>query len=97
MRAASAPSSWLDRLPADDHLRSAYPDEWPSLALAGGEDYELLTAATADTLEAVGREAGAPISVIGEIVPEDAGVRVVDERGEPVNVDTGGWDHFRSG
>ena len=87
----------LDRLPADDHLRSAYPDEWPSLALAGGEDYELLTAATADTLEAVGREACAPITVIGEIVPQEAGVRVVDDRGDPVDVQTGGWDHFRSG
>ena len=86
----------LDRLPADDHLRTAYPREWPSLALGGGEDYELLTAATADTLERVGSEGGAPISVIGEIVPEDAGVRVVDERGEPVTVDTGGWDHFRN-
>ncbi len=87
----------VDRLPADDHLRSAYPDEWPSLALAGGEDYELLTAATADTLEAVGREDGAPITVIGEIVPQEAGVRVVDDRGDPVDVQTGGWDHFRSG
>ena len=86
----------VDRLPADDLLRAAYPREWPSLALGGGEDYELLTAATADTLEKVGREGGAPISVIGEIVPEDAGVRVVDERGEPVSVETGGWDHFRN-
>ena len=86
----------VDRLPADDLLRAAYPSEWPSLALGGGEDYELLTAATADTLEKVGREGGAPISVIGEIVPEDAGVRVVDERGEPVSVETGGWDHFRN-
>ena len=87
----------LDRLPADDFLRSAYPGEWPSLALGGGEDYELLTAAAADTLEAVGREDGAPITVIGEIVPGEAGVRVVDDRGEPVDVQTGGWDHFRSG
>ena len=86
----------VDCLPADDFLRSAYPDDWASLALAGGEDYELLVAATVDTLERVGREGVAPLSIIGEIVPGDAGVRVVDENGEPVTVDTGGWDHFRS-
>ena len=85
----------VDSLPADRFLRSAYPDDWPSLALAGGEDYELLAAATADTLEKVGQEGGAPISIIGEIVPRDDGVRVVDENGEPVTIDTGGWDHFR--
>ena len=85
-----------DRLPADDFLRSAYPDDWLSLVLAGGEDYELLATGTVDTLEKVEREGGAPLSIIGEIVPRDAGVRVVDERGEPVVVDTGGWDHFGS-
>ena len=86
----------LDLLPVHEFLRSAYPNRWPSLALAGGEDYELLTAATAETLEAVGREDGAPLTVIGEIVPADAGVRVVDDRGDEVRVDAGGWDHFRS-
>lgn len=86
-----------DQLPADDFLRSAFPNDWLSLVLAGGEDYELLATATVDTLEKVAREGGAPLSVIGEIVPEDDGVCVVDERGQPLIVDTGGWDHFRPG
>ena len=85
-----------ERLPADAFLRFAYPDDWASLLLAGGEDYELLAAVTADTLDKVGREGGAPLSVIGEIVPRDDGVRVVDESGQPIIVDTGGWDHFRN-
>ena len=85
-----------DRLPADDFLRSAFQDDWASLVLAGGEDYELLATATVTTLEEVAGEGGAPLSIIGEIVSEDAGVRVVDESGQPIIVDTGGWDHFRS-
>jgi thiamine-monophosphate kinase len=85
-----------DRLPADGFLRRAYPNEWLSLALGGGEDYELLFAARAEIVEAVRPLIDTPVSVIGEIVPADSGVSVVDERGRSVKVQSGGWDHFRT-
>ena len=65
------------------------------LALAGGDDYELLftvPAAARQALAALIASAGAPAChCIGEIVAA-RGVRVLDERGE-VRV-APGWDHF---
>ena len=94
--AASAPSSWRNDCPRTPSCAPPTRTTGHCWSSREAEDYELLTAATVDTLEKVGREGGAPLSVIGEIVPRDDGVRVVDESGQPIIVDTGGWDHFRS-
>jgi thiamine-monophosphate kinase len=84
-----------DRVPIDDILRSAFPDDCVRLALAGGEDYELLFTAPAGVVGRAGESFDVPVSVIGEIVEGPPGVTVLDERGDPLLLEEGGWDHFR--
>jgi len=80
-------------VPLSDELRAAYPDDALALACAGGEDYELLFVAPAETLAALGPE----ITVIGEMIVEDAErrPRLVDESGEEIRLPAAGWDHLR--
>ena len=83
-------------IPADDVLKAAFPDDWLSLALGGGEDYELLFTATADVIEGLRPALDVPITVIGEVVGGDGSVEVLDDDGNPVAVQRGGWDHFKN-
>lgn len=93
---------WAERLPISEAARAAAkavgrnPLEW---ALGGGEDYELLFTAPPDRVEELASlvltETGTPVSVIGEIVPAEKGIRVVGEGGEPLSLEREGWDHFR--
>lgn len=60
------------------------------VAATGGEDYELLMAASERTLNALRRRLDVPLTVIGEVVEE--GIEFVRE-GELVER-LSGWDHF---
>ncbi len=84
------------QIPVDDRLRSAFPATWLSLALGGGEDYELLFAASSEVMPRAKESINTSIAIIGEIVEADQGIRVLDDHGEAVEVATGGWDHFRN-
>lgn len=84
-------------VPVDSILRSAFPDDWLGLALGGGEDYELVFTAPADIMETAIRDIDAPITVVGEIQSGPSQVTLLDESDNPINVDTGGWDHFAAG
>ena len=84
------------RIPADLHLKSAFPSDWLELALGGGEDYELLFCADDPTMEKVIEELGAGVHVIGRIVDDAPGVTVVADDGSEVKVGSAGWDHFSS-
>jgi thiamine-monophosphate kinase len=68
------------------------------LAIAGGEDFELLFTAPAPALEwlraAVSEETGTPVTVIGEVRPSAEGRALVGDTGA-VALSVGGWDHFR--
>ena len=84
----------VDRVPVIPILKDAYPEDWPSLALYGGEDYVLLfTAAPAVMATAI---AGIPdAAVIGEIVAGTPGaVEIIGSDGNPVSANAAGWDHF---
>lgn len=86
----------LERIPASARVRRA----GMSLALSGGEDYELLCAVPArhrHHVERFARRFGCPFTCIGECVPERDGVRVIDARGRAVRRRDGGHDHFSSG
>jgi thiamine-monophosphate kinase len=66
------------------------------LALAGGEDYELLWSAppvAAPALAALGTELGLPLTCIGEIVAA-AGLLVVAADGEEIISSKVGYNHF---
>jgi len=83
-----------DLLPVDVFLRRAYPDDWLTLALTGGEDYELLFASNKDTMGQITSTLDVPVTVIGEFVDKSLGVTVVDECGSEIAIRGSGWDHF---
>lgn len=83
--------------PVDDRLKATFPASWLSLALGGGEDYELLFTASADVLRSAASVIATPITVIGEIVDAGQGVTALDADGNALDIGSGGWDHFRSG
>jgi len=74
---------WLASVPVDPGLRGLFPDDWPALALAGGEDFELLAAAppaSVPDLVQRWRPGLAPLTVVGRLVT-GTGVRLLDRRG----------------
>ena len=85
----------LGRLPADEFLKRAYPEQWLSLVLSGGEDYELLFTASPQVVDKLSNLLDVPVTVIGNIVKEPCRVTVLDRRGDTVKVEGSGWDHFR--
>ena len=63
---------------------------------AGGDDYELLFTAPADSTKAIGDLSwvlGLPITRIGRIEPGE-GVRLVDAEGQTIPVGESGYRHF---
>ncbi|MCL5952381.1 MAG: thiamine-phosphate kinase [Chloroflexi bacterium] len=88
-------------LPVDEEnralARSAQGDEW-SFALHGGEDYELLFTAPAANVQAIvgglANATGTGATVVGEIVPVDAGRRLILPIGVDVPLGSRGWDHL---
>jgi thiamine-monophosphate kinase len=85
-------------LPIDPALRrpAAGDPRLLELALAGGEDYELLAAVPpsrlARALRAAGR-AGVALTPIGEVV-RGSGLRLLDASGKPIRLARGGYDHL---
>ena len=82
-----------DRVPAGEQLRQAFPDDWTDLALAGGEDYELVLTAPSETMARAQETLETPVTVVGRVV-EGVGVEVVGSTGP--SAASGGWDHFHS-
>jgi thiamine-monophosphate kinase len=70
------------------------PLDW---ALKGGEEFELLFTArpddAADVIEALARVSSSRPTRIGEVVAGPPGVTVT-RNGEPLALDSAGWDHF---
>jgi thiamine-monophosphate kinase len=83
----------VDRLPLSSHLRASFDAERAlQLALAGGDDYELLfTAHTADQSRL--RSLKTPVTQIGKITAA-RGVRCVRNGGK-FEPGVRGYDHFR--
>ncbi len=64
--------------------------------LAGGDDYELVFTAPAsqrDAVQQASRQSGTPVTRIGRIDAE-AGVRLLDAQGQPLQQRYGSFDHF---
>jgi len=83
-----------ERVPVEPRVKAEFGEQALELALAGGEDYELLFTAKAEVIERVKRKAACPITVIGEILAGNKGVTVVDSQGKPVSLARKGWEHF---
>jgi len=86
---------YTDRVPVHPLLRQTFPDGYLDLALNGGEDYLLLFTANAETVSKVMPSLPEGASVVGEIVPGEAGrVTIVEPSGVEKVVGSAGWDHF---
>jgi thiamine-monophosphate kinase len=86
-----------DLLPIRREVRAAFPGKFLKLALAGGEDYQLLFTARPENVRRVKDAARYPVTVIGEICAANPGeIKVVDGQGLSYRAQRLGWDHFKS-
>ncbi|MCL5957953.1 MAG: thiamine-phosphate kinase [Chloroflexi bacterium] len=89
-----------DRVPVHPAVREAFPEDYRDLALLGGEDYELLCAASPQTMrdaQAAFEKAGAaPLTIIGEITegrtPQP--ILVLDEQNREIRLPGKSYEHF---
>lgn len=93
---------FLEALPIHPALQRLFPKECRQMALAGGEDYELLCAVAPERLEAVQRgleqAMGTKLTVVGELEelgPGPRRVRVLDAGGGEVEPKGWSWEHFK--
>lgn len=93
---------WAERLPVSATVRAvaaACNEALWNLALAGGEDYELCFTAppevAAALAQAVTQATGTPVTIVGEILPAEAGRWLCLPGGEEVPLLARGWEHFR--
>jgi thiamine-monophosphate kinase len=84
----------IERVPVEPGVEVEFGDRALEMALAGGEDYELLFTARAEVIDKVKQFAACPVTVIGDIVADEEGVTLVDSQGKPVNLVRRGWEHF---
>ena len=90
-----------ERVPLSPALREEFGDAALPLAIAGGEDYELLCAGSAEVIERARRALaalGTPLTVVGQLrerSPEAPLVQLVDARGRTIEPGQLSWDHFR--
>lgn len=83
------------RIPIEPRVRDSFGERSLEMALTGGEDYELLFSARAGTIARLKEALATPVTVIGEILPGEAGkVSVVDARGKLRSLPRAGWEHF---
>jgi thiamine-monophosphate kinase len=85
----------VDKLPIHPAVLEGFGDKARELALAGGEDYELLFTAGADVVKRLSAELDCPVTAIGRITTGGPGkISLVDARGKPVAIKEYGWSHF---
>jgi len=86
----------VDLIPIHPAVRNNFGEQALTLALSGGEDYELLFTGSAPVIDRVRKIAPFPVTVIGEMVAGDENkVTLVDRQGNPFALAGGGWDHFK--
>jgi len=85
----------VDRLPIHPMVRDNFGGKERELALAGGEDYELLFTGSAEVINRVQAEAPCLVTIIGEITDGEPGrISLFDANGKPVMIRETGWEHF---
>jgi thiamine-monophosphate kinase len=85
-------------LPRSRAYRALAGSDENRYALSGGEDYELLFCARPKVragIERIQKRARVAITRIGSCVPARNGITVLGGSGKPIELDVGGYDHFR--
>jgi thiamine-monophosphate kinase len=87
----------VERIPIQSVVKDNFGERALELALAGGEDYELLFTANIEVINRVQKEAPCPVTIIGEITAGKPGeVSLFDTNNNPVNIHEAGWEHFKA-
>lgn len=90
---------YADRIPLADALKEAAAvvgKPAVNFALYGGEDYQLLfTISPARYSAALAGEAGIALTVVGEVVAPEEGIRLIGADGASSRLIPGGYNHFR--
>jgi thiamine-monophosphate kinase len=88
----------VNAVPIHPLMKEAFGKDALRMALAGGEDYELLFTASERIIDDVKASlgTGCTVTMIGEITG-GAGVVLLGEDGKPYHIDNQGWDHFQKG
>ena len=85
-----------DKIPID-HEVGFVADEFNmaalTMALNGGEDYELLFTIPMEHFDKIKGEKG--ITIIGHILEEEAGVNLITANGSMIALQAQGWNHFK--
>ena len=85
----------VDSIPVNTAVKDNFGSRVFELALAGGEDYEILFTAQDKIINQVKKTVPCPITVIGEIASKGKGeVSLIDKNGKPVEFKNAGWEHF---
>jgi len=95
-RSHKGASLQVDSLPLGPMLQQQAPDIRRRLSLAGGDDYELCFTAPVSKREAVlgaALAAATPVTRIGTIEAQ-AGLRLFDNQGAPIDLTVHSYDHF---
>ena len=67
-----------------------------AMAVAGGEDYELLFTGSRNAIDRLRERIDVPLTEIGEMVEDESNsVRLLDAEGREVDVGMVGFDHLR--
>jgi len=86
-----------DLIPIHPAVPAYFGEKALDFALSGGEDYELLFTASAEVVAAVSEAVSCPVTVIGEIIPEDTEkIHLMNEEGKEPPLRRTGWNHFTS-
>ncbi len=96
---ATGASIELAQLPLADGLRAGLDNdrELALPLLTAGDDYEVLAIVSPEQtalFELLARRGGVTVSRIGSVTTR-AGVELLDEAGNPIGIDSAGYDHFR--
>jgi len=86
-----------ENLPVHPLVRSAFGEASLRLALAGGEDYELIFVGEEEKIQRVRQQMSTPVSIVGRILPGEAGKVKVLHQGSSLGELESGWEHFKSG
>lgn len=91
----------LEALPLSAPVRECWGADAGQRAIGAGDDYELCMAVSPQDIEemqSIARSLAVPVSVIGEFCPRANSVpvvKVLDNQGHPVDIDSSGYRHFR--